>query len=76
MTLSRSAWYDTTKDLSAEQFNDWLTAFAGDVERAGRSGVLVDATQFRMDMAAMDFAFRDANIIPDTTPPASRGSRS
>jgi hypothetical protein len=57
-------WYDTTKDLSAEQFNDWLTAFAGDVERAGRSGVLVDATQFRMDMAAMDFAFRDANIIP------------
>ena len=57
-------WYDTTKDLSAERFNDWLTAFAGEVERAGRSGVLVDAVQFRMDMAAMDFAFRDANIIP------------
>jgi hypothetical protein len=57
-------WYDTTKDLSAEGFNDWLAAFAGEVERAGRSGVLVDATQFRMDMSAMDFAYRDANIIP------------
>ncbi|MGH2475675.1 MAG: hypothetical protein ACRDIL_10455 [Candidatus Limnocylindrales bacterium] len=57
-------WYDTTKHLSAERFNDWLTAFAGEVERAGRSGVLVDAVQFRMDMATMDCPFRDANIIP------------
>jgi hypothetical protein len=57
-------WYDTTRHLSAAQFNDWLTAFAGEVERAGRSGVLVDSTQFRMDMATMDFAYRDANIIP------------
>ena len=57
-------WYDTTTEMSAEQFNDWLAAFAGEVEHAGRSGVLVDATQFRMDMSAMDFAYRDANIIP------------
>jgi hypothetical protein len=57
-------WYDTTAKMSPEQFNDWLAAFAGEVEHAGRSGVLVDATQFRMDMSAMDFAYRDANIIP------------
>ena len=57
-------WYDTTKDLTAEKFNDWLAAFASEVERAGRSGVLVDAVQFRMEMSVMDMAYRDANIIP------------
>lgn len=57
-------WYDTTKAMTAEKFNDWLDAFAGEVERAGRAGVLVDAVQFRMDMSVMDMAYRDANIIP------------
>ena len=57
-------WYDTTAEMSTEQFNQWLDGFATGVEEATRSGVLVDAVQFRMDPANMDMAYRDANIIP------------
>lgn len=57
-------WYDTTNAISGDQFNDWLARFADAVESTGRTRVLVDAVQFRMDMAAMDMGWRDANIIP------------
>lgn len=57
-------WYDATKDITAQQFNEWLAGFAGGVETAKRSGVLVDAVQFQMDMSIMDMEYRDANIIP------------
>jgi hypothetical protein len=57
-------WYDATATLTGGEFNEWLAGFAGCVERAGRSGVLVDAVQFRMDMTRMDGAWRDEQIIP------------
>ena len=57
-------WYDATSDLTKDEFNGWLAGFAGGVEQAKRSGVLVDSVQFKMDMANMDGDWRDANIIP------------
>jgi hypothetical protein len=69
-------WYDTTAAMSAEQFQDWLATFAGHVERLRRPRVLVDGTRFMMDPANLNDAWRDANIIPRTTPPASGASHS
>ena len=57
-------WYDATAAMSGDDFNAWLARFAGEVEAAGRSGILVDSMVFRMDMAHMDGAWRDAHIIP------------
>ena len=57
-------WYDGTSGLDRDTFNRWLEGFAGGVEAAGRSGVLVDSVQFVMDMSHMDGEWRDANIIP------------
>jgi hypothetical protein len=50
--------------MSGEQFNDWLSRFATEVERTGRSRVLVDALAFAMPIDRMDAGWRDANIIP------------
>ncbi len=57
-------WYDTTKSISGEQFNGWLSRFADAVATSGRTRVLVDATHFQMDMDVMDMGWRDVNIIP------------
>ncbi len=57
-------WFDTTADMPAQAFQDWLAEFAGCVERFRRSGVLVDGTSFRLNPANMDGPWRDANIIP------------
>lgn len=57
-------WYDTTSEMTSDEFNNWLARFAGSVEDAGRSGVLVDSVPFKMDMAHMDGPWRDRNIIP------------
>lgn len=57
-------WYDATAEMTGAQFNEWLAGFAGAVEGARRAGVLVDAVQFRMDMARMDGPWRDEHIIP------------
>src|SRR5712692_1336590 len=53
-----------TADMSAHEFQGWLTKFAECVEKCGRSRVLVDSTTFRMSPANMDGPWRDANIIP------------
>ena len=57
-------WYDATASMTAQQFKDWLSAFAGAIADAPNRGVLVDATSFLMDPANMDGPWRDANIIP------------
>ena len=57
-------WFDSTAEMSAPEFQSWLTKFVECVERCGRSGVLVDSTVFRMSPAKMDGPWRDANIIP------------
>ena len=64
LDLVEIRWFDTTRDLDGETFNQWLAGFAGAVEAAGRSGVLTDATVFGMTMDQMDGAWRDENIIP------------
>jgi hypothetical protein len=57
-------WYDTTEAMSAAEFQDWLAGFDGEVERRRPAGVLVDSTNFRMDPANMNMAWRDENIVP------------
>jgi hypothetical protein len=57
-------WYDTTENMTAQDFQDWLAGFAGAVERRKPRGVLVDATSFLMDPALMNIEWRDEHIIP------------
>jgi hypothetical protein len=57
-------WFDTTEDMSAQEFQGWLATFAGCVEKCGHSRMLVDNTSFRMSTANMDGPWRDTNIIP------------
>lgn len=57
-------WYDTTSELDAAGFQQWLTRFADSVENAGRTAILTDSTAFRMDLAHMSGDWRDTNIIP------------
>src|SRR5260370_17464870 len=57
-------WFDTTADMTAPEFQAWLSKFAQCVERSGRSRVLIDSTTFRMSPALMDGPWRDVNIIP------------
>lgn len=57
-------WFDTTREMSAGQFRDWLTTFATHVGQRRRTRILVDGTSFQMSPANMDAAWRDANIIP------------
>lgn len=57
-------WFDATSEMSADQFNEWLSEFASAVERAGRSGILVDSVVFGMPMEHMDWDYRNTQIIP------------
>ena len=57
-------WFDSTATMSGDEFNDWLSRFAAEVERTGRSRVLVDGLTFLMPMQLMDAGWRDAHIIP------------
>jgi len=57
-------WFDTTAAMDGDDFNAFLGIYAGAVERCGRAAGLIDAVQFRMDMAKMDPGWRDKHIIP------------
>ena len=57
-------WFDTTAEIGGTEFNEFLSTFAGCVEKTGRTACLVDAVSFRMDMSKMDMGWRDQNIIP------------
>ena len=61
---SEIRWFDTTTDMSGDAFNRFLDAYAAIVERAGLTGALVDAVQFKMDMSKMSMGWRDEHIIP------------
>jgi hypothetical protein len=57
-------WFDTTRNMSADDFKGFLGTFAAALEsRPGRSA-LVDATAFALDPKQMVPEWRDANIIP------------
>ncbi len=57
-------WYDTTRGMTWEDFQKFLTTFAEAAERHRRPGALVDATSFQMDMSLMRNDWRDEHIIP------------
>lgn len=61
---SEIRWFDTTSGMTGDDFNRFLSAFAGTVEASGLPGALVDAVQFSMDMSLMQMGWRDENIIP------------
>ena len=64
LDLVELRWHDATETMSAAQFQDWLAAFAGQLEQLRRPTVLVDATRFLMDRANLDDEWRDAHIVP------------
>jgi len=57
-------WFDATAAMDGDEFNRFLDAYAGAVERCGRSSGLVDAVQFGMAMEKMSPGWRDEHIIP------------
>lgn len=57
-------WYDATEDMSADDFRSWVAAFAGEVERRRRPGILVDVTRFLMDQSDMDGDWWYEQIVP------------
>ena len=57
-------WFDTTTDMEGEHFNQFLATYAGIFEKCGRSGGLIDATQFKMDSSKMSLGWRDEHMIP------------
>jgi len=57
-------WFDSTRDMTGDQFNQWLATFAEHVEAKRRPGALVDSVQFLMPMDRMDSGWRDAHIVP------------
>ena len=57
-------WYDTTAEMTGDEFNNWLSTYAGCVETKKRPGCLVDSVQFKMPMDRMNQGWRDENIIP------------
>ena len=61
---SEIRWYDTTEAMDGDDFNRFLARFAGVVETSGLPGALVDAGQFKMDVARMNMGWRDEHIIP------------
>ena len=64
LELVEIRWYDTTAEMTGEEFNNWLSTYAGCVERKKRSGCLVDSVQFKMPIDRMNSGWRDENIIP------------
>ena len=57
-------WFDTTSAMAGDDFNAFLSHFAEQVAARGRASALVDAVQFKMDMAKMNVGWRDEHIIP------------
>lgn len=57
-------WFDTTSAMAGDDFNEFLTRYAEQVEACGRRHALVDSVQFKMDMARMSMDWRERNIIP------------
>jgi hypothetical protein len=66
-------WFDSTAARSKQQFQQWLSTFADQVGRVRRSRVIIDGTNFKMNPAFMDGAWRDANIIPRYNTAGVRG---
>jgi hypothetical protein len=50
--------------MTKEEFQQWLSLFAGFVERLRERSILIDTTVFRMDPANSDGEWREANIVP------------
>jgi hypothetical protein len=57
-------WYDDTEAMSPAEFQDWVAAFAGEVEHRRRPGILVDLTRFLMNQDTMDDDWWPTQIVP------------
>ena len=57
-------WYDATERMSTDEFQAWVTDFAGEVERRRHPAILVDVTRFLMDQSDMDDGWWYEQIVP------------
>ena len=57
-------WYDGTEAMSATDFQNWVAAFAGEVEQRRRPAILVDLTRFLMGQDDMDDRWWYEQIVP------------
>ena len=57
-------WFDTTSEMSGEDFKAFLTRYAEHFAACGRRNGLVDAVQFKSDSAYETMGWRDENIVP------------
>lgn len=57
-------WYDATVDMTADNFNGFLEAFATQMENTRRTLALVDALAFLMPTERMSMGWRDEHIVP------------
>lgn len=57
-------WYDSTVEMTAKEFQNWLVKFTDHAEKSSSKRVLVDATSFKMDGMQQTMGWRDEVIIP------------
>ena len=57
-------WYDTTSEMSADEFKNWLSKFADLVDQRQSKRVLVDGTSFQMNSMEDTMDWRYEVIIP------------
>lgn len=57
-------WFDTTAEMTADEFKKWLLKFTELVDETGNHRVLVDATSFKMRGMEETTDWRYKEIIP------------
>lgn len=57
-------WFDSTSDMTGDEYMRWISVFAGKINEKRRSGVLVDAVQFAMPTESIDNEWLNKQIIP------------
>ena len=57
-------WYDTTAEMTQNEFKNWLLRFTEVLDHSGSQFVVVDATSFKMEGMAETMDWRDETIIP------------
>jgi len=57
-------WFDSTADMTEDQFQNWLSRFAGEAEARRPSHLLIDVRHFAHRPGPDFGAWRDEHIVP------------
>lgn len=57
-------WFDSTSEMTSDEYMRWVSVFAGKVSEKRRAGILVDAVQFSMPTESIDRGWINKQIIP------------